>query len=200
MGLNADEGQSVDLVIDKPGAPVTEDVSNVYHKSVQFSADVRDRDTGGSVADEDGLKVPVKVEMAVPDYFRQERIRVTDSSGRAVDVTLTKGDDGKTYAGFVLTDQTDITMEQQNIEAERTESGVDLTAIISDDDLKGADRIAYAFYDDDGRMLAAGIYNASERSEKIRLSCDGEKVKDVMILRMGSDLAPKAEGISIELE
>jgi len=91
-------------------------------------------------------------------------------------------------------------MEQQNIEAVRTESGVDLTAIISDDDLKGADRIAYAFYDDDGRMLAAGIYDASERSEKIRLSCDGEKVKDVMILRMGSDLAPKAEGISIELE
>ena len=200
VSLNADEGQSVDLVIDQPGPSVTKVTSDIVHKAVQFSADVKDRDTGDSVAGEDGLKVPVKIEMAVPDYFREDRIRVTDSSGGTVDVTLSKGDDGKTYAGFVITDATDITMEQQNIEAKQTEDGVSLTAIISDSDLAGAEQLAYTFYDEDGRMVAAGIYKASERSEKIRLLCDGEQVKDVKILRIGNDYTPKAEGIAVEVE
>jgi hypothetical protein len=117
-----------------------------------------------------------------------------------VDVTLTKGDDGKTYAGFVLTDPADITMEQQNIEAKQTGDGVDLTAIISDEDLEGAEKLAYTFYDEDGRMIAAGVYDAAKRSETLKLNCDGEIVKDVKILRIGNDFTPKAEGIAVEVE
>ena len=198
-GLNAEEGQSVDLVIDKAGEGLAEKPSTVYHKVVQFSADVQDSTSGQSVAGEGGLAVPVLVEMAVPDYFREDLISVTDGSGKKVDVTLSQSG-GDTLASFVLTDATDFTMEQQNIAAEKTDDGVDITAIITDGDMENAQNLLYAVYDENGRMISVDMATAASRLDGVSLDCDADAASDVQILRVSGGLTPTAESLEVSVK
>ncbi len=203
-GLNAEEDQSVKLVIDEIEDPSIYIEPTMYYKAVQFSMALVDTANGMEIKpDSQELAVPVKITIPVPAYYKAERTVIihhhADGTNEIVHPHVESTAEGN-FASFVVTRFSDFSVEQDMISAEATDSGVELSAILTDEDVGEAAAILCAVYDADGRMLDVSIMKADERQDDISLICDGSAAQDVQILLISDDLKPEAESLDVPVE
>lgn len=191
-GLNAAEGQQIELKIEPVAAevPVREEL---YKDTVQFSMDLVDVNTQEVVSQEgQELEVPVKIKLPIPAQINPAFLVVlhhhSDETYDEVWPTITY-EEGQWYAGFVITSFSDFTLAE--MKAEASDTGVDLTLQLTDT-LKSQATSAYcAVYDENNKLLGVATPILVGGKQTVSIACKTPSAaRRVKVILLDDKMAP----------
>lgn len=190
--LNAKENQTATLKI---GAAESGDVIDTQlHNAVAFSMDLVDKESGESLAKDDGggnkkLEIPVKITLPVPSTINAAFLVIlhkhANGTVEQVSPTITR-EGSQNYATFVVTSFSDFAFAEVEIKAESGKLVVSVPAAVAP-----VESIFCAAYDADGKML--GVASAEVSADKptsTEIACNTLLARTVKIIALDANNKP----------